>query len=350
VTELRVPAGAPPALLRPLARVYGLAVRLRNFRYDRYRPARPGIPVLSVGNLAVGGTGKTSLVEWIGRRLLSAGRRPAVVSRGYGGRAGRGPLVVSRGDGPRIPSSRCGDEPWLLASKLPGAWVVVGSNRTAAVAEAARGGCDVAVLDDGFQHRNIARDLDLVLLDAREPFGNGWLLPAGPLREPASGLARADAVLLTRWKDRGGGPDEAESIVRPYNAHCPVVRVRTIRTGFVDAMFGPAGRPERALAFCGIGNPRCFLEDLEEEGVRVLRFQVLPDHHRFDADELGLLYALARRKEAILVTTEKDLARMEASWRQAFGGDLRALRIEADPVEVDLLDRLIGAALAGTRP
>lgn len=336
--------GPPPVLLRPLARLFGAAVWIRNRRYDRRPPAPCPIPVISVGNLAAGGTGKTPVVEWIARRLLALGRRPAIVSRGYGGRARRGPLVVSLGAGPRVSASRCGDEPWLLASKLSRVSVVVGSDRLAGIAEVARAGCDAAVLDDGFQHRRVARDLDLVLLDSRDPLGNGWLLPAGLLREPPTSLERADAVLLTRWVGEASAA-RAESLARTYGPRSALVRVRFLRSGFVDALFEPAPRPERAVAFCGIGNPDSFREDLEAEGVRLLRFDARPDHHRHSEDELGLLYALARRHQATLVTTEKDLARLDESWRRAFGGDLRALRIEAAPVDVEVLERLIAGSL-----
>lgn len=336
--------GPPPVLLRPLARLFSAAVRMRNRRYDLWPPAPCPIPVISVGNLAAGGTGKTPIVEWISRRLLAIGRRPAIVSRGYGGSARRGPVVVSLGEGPRVPASRCGDEPWLLASKLPRVVVVVGSNRLAGIAEAARVGCDAVILDDGFQHRRVARDLDLVLLDSREPLGNGWLLPAGLLREPPTSLARADAVLLTRWRADGSAA-RAEALARTHGSRSAIVRVRFLRSGFVDALFEPAPRPERAVAFCGIGNPHAFREDLEAEGVRLIRFDVRPDHHRYGEEELGLLYALARRCQAPLLTTEKDLARLDESWRRAFGGDLRALRIEAAPVDAELLERLVAGSL-----
>ncbi len=337
-------SGAASALLRPAAWIYGAAVGFRNRRYERTTRLPSPIPVISVGNLTAGGTGKTPVVEWIVRRLLALGRRPAIVSRGYGGNAGKGPVLVSAGEGPLVPASRCGDEPWLLALRLRGTLIVVGSDRSAGVEEASSANADVAVLDDGFQHRRVPRTLDLVLLDADSPVGNGRLFPAGPLREPPSSVARADAVLLTRWQE-GENATGTEALVRRHNPRCPILRVPFRPAGFVDALFEPAADPGPSFAFCGIGNPVSFRESLEAEGVEVLRFEVFRDHHPYLADELGLLYALARRRGATLVTTEKDLARMEESWRRAFGHDLRALRVEAAPLEPDLLDRMIAGAL-----
>jgi tetraacyldisaccharide 4'-kinase len=309
--------------------VYGSAVRLRNRLYDRDGvTTRAKLPVLSVGNLTVGGTGKTTMVAYLARRLQALGRVPAVVSRGYGGKAGRGPLVVSRGERPLVGPERAGDEPYLLAGILPGARVVVGSDRIAG-AEAARAiGADVVILDDGFQHRRLARDLDIVLLDAAGPFGNYHLLPAGSLREPISSLSRADVVVITRSR-----PGESfvvlERVVRRYNVRCPILRSANHRVGFVDAQGARAPRPERAVAFCGIGNPASFLADLEAEGVRIAAFRPFDDHHRFSAAEWRDLLDTATRDGCALVTTEKDLVRLGPLALDAAASPILALRIEA---------------------
>ena len=192
------------ALLGVPALLYGAAVRLRRRGYTALGLARrAAVPVISVGNLTVGGTGKTTIVSWLVRELQDRGWHPAVVSRGYLGRAGRGPLYVSRGQGPLVASDVSGDEPFLLASRLPGAVVVAGSDRVLGSRAAIEAGADVVILDDGFQHMRLARDVDLVLLDAHNPFGNYRLLPAGTLREPVSELRRAHAVIITRSR-----PDE----------------------------------------------------------------------------------------------------------------------------------------------
>jgi len=335
-----------PAALAALglpARLYGALVRRRNLHYDRPGATRGvALPVISVGNLTVGGTGKTPLVAWLVRWLLDQGRSPAVVSRGYGGKARRGPLVVSRGDGPLCPARRCGDEPWLLAASLPGARVVVGSDRVAGAEAAQREGADCVVLDDGFQHRRLARDLDLLLLAADDPFGNGRLLPAGPLREPVEGLARADVVLAT-----GCGPAQdlapIERAVRLHNPAAPVLAAGHRAVGFFDPRGDEHARPQRAVAFCGIGNPERFRADLLARGVEVVEFRTFRDHHRFSSGELGDLRRRSEHRQARLVTTEKDLARIGGT-PPGQAEPILALRIEAEVVDpTPLLSRVVAA-------
>lgn len=333
--------------LRIMARAYGAVLGARNRYYDRPEAIRHApVPVLSVGNLTVGGTGKTPLVAWLAGQLLALGRRPAVVSRGYGGTAGRGPCVVSRGQGPLCSADVCGDEPYLLARSLPMVSVVVGADRWAGATAAAGAGADVVILDDGFQHRRLARDLDLVLLDARDPFGGFRLLPAGTLREPIRGLARADLALVTRSR-----PDQTheaiESEVRRHNPHAPILRAGHRRVGFFDSAGRTAERPRNAVVFCGIGNPRSFRDDLEAENVRIAAFEASRDHHRYDVAEVRRLRSLAASLNAVPVTTEKDLVRLPEEALAGDGPPIVALRIEAevfDPQPLiaairDVLDR-----------
>ena len=335
------------SLLLPPALLYGALVRLRNRRFERPGASlRAPLPVISVGNLTVGGTGKTPFVAWLARHLAHGGRRPAVVSRGYGGRAGRGPLVVSTGAGPLYDAATAGDEPYLLARALAGeALVVVGSDRLAGAREAARLGADVALLDDGFQHRRLARDLDIVLLDASNPFGNYRLLPAGRLREPITSLARADVVIVTRCRRADEPLWVIERIVRHHNPEAPLVRAGHRAVGFVDRAGHEVARPARAVAFCGIGNPARFRIDLAAQGVELLAFEAHRDHHPYTAAELGRLAGLAREREAPLVTTEKDLARLEAEPGQV-GVTLFALRIESELWQPAPLLERVHAALA----
>lgn len=291
--------------------LYGALLRLRNALYDRGGRAvrRASLPVLSVGNITVGGTGKTPFVGWLSRELQSRGRRPAVVSRGYRGRAGRGPLTVSDGRGPVVTADRCGDEPFMLAQTLPGVVVVVGSNRFLGVEAAARLGADVAILDDGFQHRGLARELDIVLLDAGNPFGHDRLLPAGLLREPVRGLKRADVVLITR-----SDPDDAiatiEKAIREHNTRAPILRAGHRALGLFDGRGEAADPPRRAVAFCGIGNPDRFRVDLESQGLELVAFRAHRDHHPFAAHEIAELHALAAEQRAALITTRKDRTRI----------------------------------------
>jgi len=331
--------------LRALATLYRAALKLRDRHYDRPGSIRrASLPVLSVGNLTVGGTGKTPLVAWLARGLADAGHRPAVVTRGYGGTAGRGPLVLSRGDGPVRPVTECGDEPYLLASTLEGVHVVVGSDRWAGAEAAAGQGCDVVILDDGFQHRRLARNLDLVLLDAGSPFGNGRLLPAGPLREPPSALARADLLLLTRCAADHDLAD-FERTVRIHNPEAPVLAAGHRRLGFFAGETGPVAPPRRALVFCAIGNPGRFRADVEAEGVEVVAFLSRRDHHRFGERELLGLQSRAASADAVLVTTEKDRVRLPDPRDPADAPSLLTLRIEAEVFRPEPLHAAVRRAL-----
>jgi tetraacyldisaccharide 4'-kinase len=196
----------------------------------------------------------------------------------------------------------------------------VGSDRRLGVEKARQLGADTVVLDDGFQHRRLSRDLDIVLLDAEEPFGNGYLLPAGPLREPVEGLARADLVIVTR-SDPAGRYDLIEETVRKHNPAAPILRAGHRRVGFFDAEGHPAPRPSRVLAFCGIGNPVAFERQLSSLGVRVVDMLCFRDHHRYTESDIERLHrrALQHRVDAV-VTTQKDavkipLSDVTADWR-----------------------------------
>jgi tetraacyldisaccharide 4'-kinase len=306
--------------------------------------------VISVGNLAVGGTGKTPLVAWIARRLRADGLVPAVVSRGYGGTAGPGPLVVSTGEGPRVNARTCGDEPHLLARSLKGVIVVVGANRIEGARSAAAAGAAVVILDDGFQHRRLARDLDIVVLDGRSPFDGGQVLPRGSLREPPSFIARAQLVVLTRLRENDPA-DDAIRAVRAAGYSGPVVRAGHRATGFRNATGAACATPKRALAFCGIGDPGLFREDLEQAGVSLAAFHAYRDHHPYSVAGWHALVAEAEAQGVPLVTTEKDLSRLEAAVGQSLArAELFVLRI-ATVVwdEKPLLAAIRGAVAAQAR-
>jgi len=199
------------------------------------------------------------------------------------------------------------------------------------------------LLDDGFQHRRLARDLDVVLLDAEDPFGNGRLLPAGPLREPRSSLARADLILLTRSASKHPLPRTAQR-VREQNPDAPLVAARHHPVGFVDGAGHEAEPPGRAVGFCGIGEPESFRETLLALGIELAAFENFGDHHRYTPDEMRRLRTTAREADATLVTTEKDLARLDDP--QLAAGPIVALRIEAAPFEprrlLDPIVQLVG--------
>jgi tetraacyldisaccharide 4'-kinase len=301
---------AARALLTLPSLAYGCLVRVRNRYYDRPGRSRSvGIPVISVGNLSTGGTGKTPFVQWLCRRLLELDETPAVVTRGYGGKAGSGPLVVSRGGGPLVPAGRCGDEPYLLAESLEKTLVVAGSDRIAGAREAIRLGGSIAVLDDGFQHRRLHRDLDILLLDQKHPEGNGKLLPSGPLREPPSGIRRAGVVVLTR-NDPADDLSSRESWIRRYNLSAPVLTARHVPAGFRDRDGAPRPVPDLVFGFCGIARPDSFRAGLRETGAREAGFRAFRDHYRYSDRDLLEMASLADAAGAVLVTTRKDLARL----------------------------------------
>jgi len=305
---------APPCALRIAARVYALAARARTAAFERGVIAvrRLPVPCVSVGNLSVGGTGKTPLVAWLVEGLIARGARPAVVSRGYGG-SERGPAVIPVVAGPPD-AARFGDEPALLAARYPGVPGVVGRDRHAAgMLAVTAAGATIVVADDAFQHWRLARDLDIVVIDVARGMGNGRLFPAGPLREHPLALARAGAVVLNGVT---AAPD-AEGLRRTVARLAPralLAESRLAFDGWRDARTGgPAELPPEAgvYAFCGIANPGSFRLTLEQRGIRLLGWEVFDDHHAYGPGEIAsLARSAAACGAAAAVTTEKDAVRI----------------------------------------
>ncbi|MFP3928245.1 MAG: tetraacyldisaccharide 4'-kinase [Desulfobacteraceae bacterium] len=313
-----VHSGRKGGALRPFlaggSAIYGLGLRLHRMVQDKREPdSLPGF-VVSVGNLTVGGTGKTPAAAMIARWAQGLGYRPVVLSRGYGRRKGAGSIIVLDGRGPRPDPAGAGDEPCLLSRSAPGVPVVVSRKRYSAGLYAhAEFASNFFILDDGFQHRMLHRDLDLVLLDAGDPLGNGPLLPWGPLREPVWSLGRADALLLTRCGEDNDRP--GEEVARRF----PGKPLFKSRHAPVEAVFPGAGlnrhpsflKGKRVVAFCGIARPRVFRRSLERLGAIVTRFVPFRDHHLFDHAELEALKSVKRDLKAdFLITTEKDWVRL----------------------------------------
>jgi tetraacyldisaccharide 4'-kinase len=271
--------------------------------------------VVAVGNLTVGGTGKTPLVEWLARELTVRGRRVVILSRGYGRRGGGNSLLVSDGRQVFLSPREAGDEPVLLARRLVGVPVVVGRDRHRAGAWALpRFGPDVLLLDDGFQQRGLATDVDIVCLDARAPWGPRGLLPRGSLREPASALGRAHLLVLTGAAGavRDAVPDE----VRRHAPGAPIAWASYEPESTLDPKTGTDGpieslRAHPLLAFAGIAMPERFAATLAGLAVTPRDFVAFPDHHPYTPADLAALEARARAVGAEwLLTTEKDAVRL----------------------------------------
>jgi tetraacyldisaccharide 4'-kinase len=286
---------------------YGLGTRLRGALYDAgllNAERVEGLRVVSVGNVNVGGTGKTPAVLHLAELLVGAGRKVGILTRGYGRRAKES--LTFTGQDPLPTVEEAGDEPLLLARRCPQARVLVGADRRA-LARRARDefGLDVVLLDDGFQHRRLARDEDILVVDEAAGFGNGQLLPRGPLREPLSALRRATLFWV-----------RAATTPAPHLPALPGPQVRTryvptawvAPTGTLHPPEALAGAPVLALA--GLARPGGFLRTLRQLGVVLRGSALFPDHHRFTVSELWDVEASAARQGAQVVTTEKDAVRL----------------------------------------
>jgi tetraacyldisaccharide 4'-kinase len=311
--------------------IYGALALLKRRLYARgtLKSLRLPCPVISVGNLTLGGTGKTPMVIHLAERLQGLGYRPVILSRGYKGLAEKNGAVVSDGRNLLCDARQAGDEPYLMASMLPAVPVVVGGNRYRIGTEAVRQfHPDMIILDDGYQHLQLKRDLNILLLDARRPFGNGHVLPRGTLREPAASLLDADAVVLTRsGQARGRTHDEWARRVHPRpvftSDHQPVVRL-------VLAAGQPAGglpaddRPDldadfkgrRVFAFAGLGCNDAFFQSIELSGTGLHGTLGFDDHHPYTGDDLNRVAKAAGRASATcLMTTDKDYVRLPRGTR-----------------------------------
>ena len=306
------------AFLLPLSWLYGLVVNCRNKLYEmgwmrRYVPPVP--LVISIGNIVVGGTGKTPVTLLLGGAFYGK-FNTAILTRGYRSKAGKlnTPVILCEGHGPTFPASYCGDEPYLLAKRLPKGIVIVGGDRKKASFLAGKMGAQVILLDDGMQHRQLARDFDVVVVDAGDPFGQGYLLPRGFLREDIHSLVRANLIIINNIND----PEQFSSIkllLKPYTS-APVVGTN----GFVAAIRDLKGQAieipaERKVGmFCGIAHPEYFKRTLEKEGFQVVSEFILSDHDKISAKELEKFAQSSLKNGAKwLICTEKDRVKLNDS-------------------------------------
>lgn len=311
-----------PRALQPLGTIYA---GIGAVRRSLVSPWRAPVPVICVGNITVGGTGKTPTALALASLLKRRGYAVHLLSRGYGGHLS-GPVAV---DPARHEAAAVGDEALLLAEAAP-TWIA--RDRVAGAKTASAAGADVLVLDDGFQNPALAKDLSLVVVDAGYGFGNGRVLPAGPLREPlAAGLARADAVVLM------DGGDGERGVPSSPSGDKPILRAR------LEPIIHPVLRAGRVIAFAGIGRPDKFFAMLERHGLDVVARRGFPDHHAYTSDELACLGEVAEASKASLVTTRKDAVRLP---KTRPGAASAAHRVFPIPVEVVWQDEeALGALL-----
>ena len=343
-------------LLLPFSAVYraGIALRHLAYRHGLFKTHRLNRPVISVGNLTVGGTGKTPLVMYIAERLVDRGWTPSILTRGYRRSVG-GMVTLAPQTNRRVDPREAGDEAALLAVALPKVPIVVSGNRHRAgrLAEE-RYTVDVHLLDDGFQHWALFRAVDIVTIDVTQDFSSGLLLPAGRFREPRSALRRADIVVLTRT-DLADGSCHKEIVAR-LNPRAELFESTIALRGWIDAQSGlpvPQGEMQtrRALAFCGIGNPKAFFAGLRQWGIQVCAEASYRDHYRYGRGDLHRLERRARAAGAeMLVTTEKDLANFPPKWHLDIPVIACVARLEmrnAEAFEESLIRRVHSLKIGG---
>lgn len=308
-----------------------------------------GLTVVSVGNITVGGTGKSPLVIGLARELMEREVPVAVVSRGYGavGR-GTGPLLVSDGSGPLVGPQQAGDEPVMIARAVP-VTVIVSRNRyTAARLARERYGAEVVIMDDGFQHIGLARDADIVLLDASDPFGNGWTLPAGRLREPLSALRDADLFLFVHRGANGVRPipDRLKGLLRAFRREAAitsgVLRMQVLRragSGDIRPLEWLSGKP--VFLVSGLADPGSFEMEIKQRGGRVVAHMEFDDHHPYTTGDIEMIKDGWRSSGAVaVITTAKDEVKLVPA---GLAGDEDPVWVAEAGFDPRTLDLLVGA-------
>jgi len=338
-------------VLSPLAVAYAAVTRLRTAAYKKgfLKTTNLSVPVISIGNITVGGTGKTPLVAHISRLLANEGRNVCILTRGYGRKDAAKRIVVSDGFQVLADVAESGDEPFWLAEKLKGVAAVICDPVRSAAGQWAIEHLDsnALVLDDGFQHLQLARDLNILAIDATNPWGGGRLLPSGGLREAPHGAARADCVIITR-----AAPDsniqELKTTLRKlpgdrpiFISHMRTTSVRELRASRVEP---GVGITQPVAAFCAVGNPASFFDHLSKAGLTLAHNHVFPDHHHYKQADIDRVSKEARRAGAAsLITTAKDAVKLR---ELQFDLPCYILEIEISIAEEDKLVELIRTAIS----
>jgi len=319
-------------LLSAAGKLYEFGSNIRNLFYERgiFRSVDLGRRTISIGNITAGGTGKTPLTAATAKILAGNGEKVCILTRGYGRNEPGSRILVSDGKNVLADAKTGGDEPVELANKLLGKAIVVADADRVSAARWARENFDISVfiLDDGFQHRRAKRDLDIVLIDATDPFGDG-MIPAGTLREPKTNLKRADAVILTR-SDLVNSIDDLIVEIRRSNANTPIF---TSANSLVDLKDLKSGETllelqQKVFAFCGIGNPHNFFELLKRNGSEPIARRIFRDHHIYTREDIDDLLKEAKKTAAdLFITTAKDAVKLA----EFLPIDMRILIVEIEP-------------------
>lgn len=341
-------------VLKRLSNIYRFIVQSRLYLYEKgvIRRFQLGCQVISIGNVTVGGTGKTPMVEKLARELSAEGRKVAILSRGYrkkeknflkrmvagftGADSRTPPRIVSDGENLLLDSEMSGDEPYMLATNLPNVVILVDKNRVKSGRYAVKHfGCDTLLLDDGLQYQKLGHRLDLVLVDRTNPFGNGYVLPRGLLREPASNIARAKFICIT--KVHGGDTTELRRKIQTYNPTAGIMECNHVPVSLMGAFsreLHPLSKLQglKIVALSGIASPLSFESSLEKLGATIVERMRYADHHRFSQQEI---IAIANHSKSLgvdaIITTEKDAVRMTRIDRRAV--PIYFLRIEVEFVK-----------------
>lgn len=339
----------PKLIFPPLSVIYAAVTKARLVAYQsRLLPVNKlDVPVVSVGNLTTGGTGKTPLVEFVCRVLARNNRKVCILTRGYARENPKSRVIVSNGSEIRANAGDAGDEPLLLAQTLKGVAAVISDpDRFAAGKWAIENfGSDVFVLDDGFQHLSLARDLNILTIDATNPWGGGHLLPFGRLREPRKSAARADCAVITRANQS----DDLSSLkgeIRQLNGSLPIFTSQMKLRGITQLISGSreelGSLPQPSAAFCAIGNPVAFFDQLCRAGVKLVHTRAFPDHHSYTSTDVEVLGQQSRALGArSLITTSKDSVKLVG---RDFGLPCYLLNIEISfEQEAEFIDLLLAA-------